>query len=492
MPNRIEPLRRRSPPGACPPVTVQGADSICHFRPLARGAQAAAGESRDGLTGLPDRQAYVHEIERTLDFRHAQGALLLIDLDLFRNVNGSLGHDCGDCLLRAVAARLRTRLPQSAFLARFNGDEFGVLLRGARQAEARTQAEAVLEWFDEPFEFGALQLLQQASVGIARYPEDGESAGELHSHADLALHRAKRLGRRTWHHYEAAMGQGVRRRQFLLGRLRQALLDAEFRLDYQPRVDLGSGTISGWEALLRWDCPDEGAVSPAEFIPAAEESGLIVPIGEWALREACRQFVAWRRLGLPAGSLAVNLSPRQFRAPGLVERLGRIIAESGMVPAELELEITETAVMEELDSAARTLAQLADLGVGLAVDDFGTGYSSLAYLRRLPVDTLKIDRSFIRALDDGPHDAAIVRTIIDLARTLGLCVVAEGVETESQLRFLRAAGCHQMQGFLFSRPVAPVRCEQLMREAAQLPARVRRHPSPETQLHPETHWAPGW
>lgn len=355
--------------------------AICRFAHAVGGGCAET----DPLTGLPDRQGCMREIERALAFRHARGALLLIDLDTFRSINGSLGHDCGDCLLRAVAARLRAHLPPGAFLARFSGDEFAVVVRGATLETAGEEAARLLECFDEPFEFGGLQLLQQASIGVALYPQHGESANDLHSHADLALHRAKKLGRRTWQCYETDMGARVRRRQFLLGRLRRALLGTEFHLHYQPRVELVGGQICGWEALLRWNCPGEGAVSPAEFIPVAEDSGLIVPIGEWALREACRQFVSWREQGLAPGSLAVNLSPRQLRAPQLVERVAAILEETGMPAAMLELEITETAVMEEFDSSAGILARLSDLGVCIVVDDFGTGYSSLAYLRRLPV-----------------------------------------------------------------------------------------------------------
>lgn len=446
---------------------------ICRFA----GTPGGCAADTDALTGLPNRQACMRDIDRALAFRHAHGALLLIDLDMFRSINGSLGHDCGDCLLRAVAARLQACLSPGALLARFSGDEFAVVVRGATLDEAGVHAALLLECFDEPFAFRGLQLLQQASIGVALYPQHGESASELHSHADLALHRAKKLGRRTWQCYEITMGARVRRRQFLLGRLRRALLGTEFHLHYQPRVDLLSGAICGWEALLRWNCPGDGAVSPAEFIPVAEDSGLIVPIGEWALHEACRQFVSWRNQGLEPGSLAVNLSPRQLRAPQLVERVAAILEETGLPAAMLELEITETAVMEEFDNSAGILARLSDLGVGIAVDDFGTGYSSLAYLRRLPVDKLKIDRSFVRALEDGPQDVAIVRTIIELARTLGLTVVAEGVESETQWRLLQGARCHEMQGYLFSRPVSPASCARLMREGAALPpARLTRPP----------------
>ncbi|THF59206.1 bifunctional diguanylate cyclase/phosphodiesterase [Pseudothauera rhizosphaerae] len=448
---------------------------------------------RDALTGLPNHSAYMLEIERALAFRDARGALLLIDLDLFRSVNGSRGHDCGDCLLCAVAARLNAYLPPGAFLARFDGDEFAVLLHGVTQDGVRAQAERLLECFDEPFLCGELHLLQQASIGVALYPQHGESSSELHSHADLALQHAKQRGRRNWQCYEAGMGAQVRRRQFLLGRLRRALAGNEFFLVFQPRVALASGAVRSWEALLRWDCPDGGAVSPDEFIPVAEESGAIVPIGEWALREACRQFVEWRAQGLDPGSLAVNLSPRQFAVPQLAERIADILAETGMPPTLLELEITETAVMEEFDSAARTLEHLAGLGVGIAIDDFGTGYSSLAYLRRLPVDKLKIDRSFIGALDDSPHDAAIVRTIIELARALGLTVVAEGVETESQLRFLHGVLCHEMQGYLFSRPLCPSACAQMMRDGVRLPGHLLPRPQGPQPLQPEAaHSAPDW
>jgi len=302
-----------------------------------------------------------------------------------------------------------------------------------------------------------------ASIGIVTYPTDGESASVLMRYADLALHRAKSSGRNCLMLFSRDLSDELQRRVLLEARLKHALARKEFVLHYQPKLEIRSGRLMGWEALLRWQSPELGAVSPEEFIPIAEQSGLILPIGDWVLREACRQMRAWQDMGLTAGSMAVNLSTRQFRQKDLAEEISIALRDTGLAPSDLELEITESSIMDSLASAAAVLAELERLGIRIAVDDFGTGYSSLSYLKTFSIHCLKIDRSFINDIPGDENDTAIVRTIIALASSLGLTVVAEGVETEAQLAYLRANHCDQVQGYLFSRPLPPDECVSLMR-----------------------------
>ncbi|MBW8327957.1 MAG: EAL domain-containing protein [Thiobacillus sp.] len=420
--------------------------------------------SHDDLTGLPNRMAFNDRLK--LAMAHARQdapcAVLLLDLDYFQNVNDTLGHEHGDLLLVAVAERIRASLPKAAFMARFSGDEFVILLENASAERASQVGQDLLQAMAREFDVGDDRLEISASIGIVSYPADGESASILMRYADLALHRAKSAGRDCFIAFSRDLSEEIQRRVLLEARLKHALARNELALHYQPKLEIRSGRLMGWEALLRWQSPELGAVSPEEFIPVAEQSGLILPIGDWVLREACRQMRAWQEQGLAAGTMAVNLSTRQFRQKDLAEEISTALRDSGLAPGDLELEITESSIMDNLASAATVLAELEQRGIRIAVDDFGTGYSSLSYLKTFPIHCLKIDRSFIRDIPGDENDAVIVRTIIALAGSLGLTVVAEGVETDSQLAYLRANHCDQAQGYLFSRPLPPGECLRLM------------------------------
>jgi diguanylate cyclase (GGDEF)-like protein len=421
--------------------------------------------THDDLTGLPNRTAFNDALNLAVARARpdAPCAVLQLDLDHFQNVNDTLGHEQGDLLLVAVAQRLRASLPQAAFMARFSGDEFVILLENASAERANEVGQALLRAMAREFDLGNDRLEIGASIGIVTYPEDGESASILMRYADLALHRAKSSGRNCLMVFSRDLSEALQRRVLLETRLKHALARGELALHYQPKLEIRSGRLVGWEALLRWQSPELGAVSPEEFIPVAEQSGLILPIGDWVLREACRQMRAWQDMGLVAGSMAVNLSTRQFRQKDLAEEIRIALRDSGLAPGDLELEITESSIMDSLTSAASVLAELERLGIRIAVDDFGTGYSSLSYLKSFSIHCLKIDRSFIHDIPGDDNDAAIVRAIITLAGSLGLTVVAEGVETEAQLAYLRANHCDQVQGYLFSRPLPPDECVSLMR-----------------------------
>jgi EAL domain-containing protein (putative c-di-GMP-specific phosphodiesterase class I) len=349
-------------------------------------------------------------------------------------------------------------------MARFSGDEFVILLENTTVEQAKQTGQTLLQAMAREFDLGNDRLSISASIGIVTYPTDGESASVLMRYADLALHRAKAAGRNCLVVFSRDLSEEIQRRVLLESRLKHALERNELALHYQPKLEIRSGRLMGWEALLRWQSPGLGAVSPEEFIPVAEQSGLILPIGDWVLREACRQMRAWQDQGLAAGTMAVNLSTRQFRQTDLAEEISAALADTGLAPDDLELELTESSIMDNLDAAASVLAELEQLGIRIAVDDFGTGYSSLSYLKTFSIHCLKIDRSFIRDIPGDDNDTAIVRTIIALARNLGLIVVAEGVETDAQLAYLRANQCDQVQGFLFSRPLPPGECIKLMRE----------------------------
>ena len=426
--------------------------------------------THDDLTGLPNRAAFNEKLNQAVARarQDAPCAVLLLDLDHFQNVNDTLGHEHGDLLLVAVAGRIQASLPKTAFLARFSGDEFVILLENTAIDPAKQVGQDVLQAMQREFDIENDHLGISASLGIVAYPTDGDSASVLMRYADLALHRAKSSGRNCLIVFSRDLSAEIQRRVLLEARLKHALQREEFALHYQPKLEIRTGHLVGWEALLRWNSPELGAVSPEEFIPIAEQSGLILPIGDWVLREACRQMRAWQDLGLVAGSMAVNLSTRQFRQTDLAEEISAAIRDAGLVPGDLELEITESSIMDNQASAASVLAGLEHLGIRIAVDDFGTGYSSLSYLKTFSIHCLKIDRSFIRDIPGDENDTAIVRTIIALASSLGLIVVAEGVETEAQLAYLRANHCDQIQGYLFSRPLPPDACAALMRERAGL------------------------
>ncbi len=421
--------------------------------------------NHDDLTGLPNRTAFSDRLNQAVAHARpdAPGAVLLLDLDHFQNVNDTLGHEQGDALLVVVAGRIRSALPEAAFMARFSGDEFVILLENTRVEQAKQVGQALLHAMADEFDIGNDRLAISVSLGIVAYPMNGESASVLMRYADLALHRAKSSGRNRFTLFSRDLSEEIQRRVQLETQLKLAVQRSEFHLNYQPKLEIASGRLVGWEALLRWNSPELGAVSPEEFIPVAEQTGLILPIGDWVLREACRQLRAWQEQGLAAGTMAVNLSTRQFRQKDLAEEIRVALRDSGLAPGDLELEITESSIMDSLGSAATVLAELEQLGLSIAVDDFGTGYSSLSYLKSFSIHCLKIDRSFIRDIPGDENDTAIVRTIIALAGSLGLTVVAEGVESEAQLAYLRANHCDQAQGYLFSRPLPPDECVKLMR-----------------------------
>ncbi|MHB1074823.1 putative bifunctional diguanylate cyclase/phosphodiesterase [Thiobacillus sp.] len=421
--------------------------------------------THDELTGLPNRTAFGERLNQSVLTCNeaAPCTVMLLDLDHFQNVNDTLGHEYGDLLLVAVAGRIRTSLPSAAFLARFSGDEFVILLENTSGEQAKQVGQTLLDAMGREFDIGNDRLGIGVSIGIVSYPADGESASVLMRYADLALHRAKSAGRNCFRVFSHDLSEEIQRRVLLEARLKQALEHKELALHYQPKLEIRTGCLMGWEALLRWQSAELGMVSPDEFIPVAEHTGLILPIGDWVVREACRQMRAWQDAGLLAGTMAVNLSTRQFRQKDLAEEISAALRDTGLAAGDLELEITESSIMDNLATAATVLTKLERLGLRIAVDDFGTGYSSLSYLKSFPIHCLKIDRSFIRDIPGDDNDTAIVRTIIALAGSLGLTVVAEGVETDAQLAYLRTHYCDQAQGYFFSRPLPPDECIKLMR-----------------------------
>ncbi|MBD9485575.1 PAS domain S-box protein [Pseudomonas sp. PDM14] len=425
----------------------------------------------DTLTDLPNRLYASERLNHALEHaqRHSERvAVLFFDLDHFKTINEGLGHKTGDELLIAVARRLQQRLRNEDTLARLSSDEFLVVLENLqRPEEAASIARNLLDLLERPLQLNnGREVYLGASIGISLYPDDGLSSEELLRNADAALHQAKLEGRNTFRFYTQGLTHQAHTRLAMEAQLRQALKRNEFSLHYQPLLDSASGAPIGVEALLRWNS-EQGMISPATFIPLAEETGLIVPIGNWVLREACRQMQFWRQQGLTLQSLAVNLSPRQFRQADLLKQVRDALADSGLPAACLELEITEGALMDNVEQARETLIALKALGLKLAIDDFGTGYSSLAYLRRFPLDKLKIDQSFMHGVPEDQGNLEIVATIIGLARNLKLRVLAEGVETNEQLQALRELGCEQCQGYLFSRPLSAVHLVNWLRNDHQ-------------------------
>ena len=381
---------------------------------------------------------------------HYALAVLMLDLDHFKDINDTLGHPVGDALLQAVAGRLRSCVRDTATIARLGGDEFAIVESMTDPLiEASALAERIQSTLVASFDLGDHQVTTGTSIGIAVAPGDGADADQLLKNADLALYRAKGAGRRTHRFFEPEMDQLMRARRDLERELRDALRNGEFELYYQPLLNLETDQISGCEALLRWNHPTRGMILPADFIPVAEEMGLIVPIGEWVLREACAEAATW-----PVNlKIAVNVSPAQFKSPALMSVIVSALATSGIAPQRLELEVTESVMIQDSEAAFATLGQLHGLGVRIALDDFGTGYSSLSFLRKFPLDNIKIDRSFVYELADASEDSrAIARAVIRLAVTLGKTTTAEGVETVEMLESVRAEGCTEMQGYYFSRP----------------------------------------
>jgi diguanylate cyclase (GGDEF)-like protein/PAS domain S-box-containing protein len=435
--------------------------------------------THDRLTGLPNRALLDDRVEQAI--LHARRgreslALLFVDLDQFKLVNDSYGHAAGDALLVEVAGRLRETVRDGDTVARLGGDEFVILLTSLSQPQdSAVVARKIAEALDRPLALEGGEIRVSASIGISLFPDDGEGLDALLQSADAAMYRAKDAGRNGFHYYSAEMGEQARARVELEAGLRRALEREELRMHFQPQVDLATGKVIALEALLRWEHPQRGMISPATFIPVAEDSGLIVPVGQWALRAACREAAGWAAAGLGEVKVAVNLSARQFWRGSVTEAVRAALAESGLPPSRLELEITETVVARDLQQVMLSLEQLRRMGVGVAIDDFGTGYSSLAYLRSLPIQKLKIDRSFIQGIPADPEATALVGEIVRLAHVLSLTVVAEGVETAEQARYLRGAGCEAMQGFLFARPLPGPEAAALLRSGRrfELPAPAR-------------------
>ncbi len=423
----------------------------------------------DMLTGLPNRAMLTEHLHHALAqaSRHERRvAVLFIDLDHFKNINDALGHDTGDIMLRSTAARLLDSVRESDTVARLGGDEFVVILPDAdNERDTSAVAHQILDALARPFELTGKEFHISCSIGISLYPEDGSDATSLVKNADTAMYNAKDSGRNTYRFYTPDMNVRVMERLKMESSLRRGLERNEFFLVYQPQVDLADGAVIGLEALLRWKQPDEGLISPARFIPVAEESGLILPLSEWVLRTACAQTKYWLDQGIDPGRVAVNFSMRQFEQQNLVQLVAQILRETGLDARYLELELTETLISRNPGKAIATLSALREMGVDISIDDFGTGYSSLSYLTRFPIHKIKIDRSFVLGIGNDPSDEAVINAIIAMAHSLGLTAIAEGVETEAQLAFLRAHGCDQIQGFLFSRPLPAEKAAEFVADA---------------------------
>jgi diguanylate cyclase (GGDEF)-like protein len=414
----------------------------------------------DALTDLPNRMLLNERLEQALAHvkRGDIVAAHLLDLDLFKNVNDTLGHAAGDRLLQAVAGRLRTLARETDTVARMGGDEFAIVQVALEQpADATTLADRIIQEISEPYEIDGHQVIVGTSVGIAIGPNDGVDPDQLMRNADLALYRAKNEGRGVFRFFEPGMDVRLKARRAMECDMRKALVAGEFELYYQPVINLAQNHITGFEALIRWHHPEKGMISPAEFIPLAEEIGFIVKLGEWAIRQACSTVAAWP----DHIAVSVNISPAQFRHPGLVATVVSALAASGLPARRLELEITETVLLEDSEATLATLHRLRELGVRIAMDDFGTGYSSLSYLQSFPFDRIKIDRSFVKNITVATGSLNIVRAVAAMAKGLGMAATAEGVETQEQLETVRTEGCTEMQGFLFSRPRPVGEIEQL-------------------------------
>ncbi len=427
----------------------------------------------DALTGLPNRASLNTRVQAALPRSRSDRqplALLVIDLDRFRHINDSLGHEVGNRVLVDVGQRIQGCLRDDDMLARLGGDQFAVVVGGADAASAETTAKRILNVVAQPCSLDGAQFTLTCSIGVALAPSHGHSADELVRHAEAAMRAVKLAGRANWRLHQARAKVDRRGHMKLDHAMRQALVSGRFRLHYQPQVNLQDGRVTGAEALLRWRDPELGEVPPGRFIPVAEDSGFIVPIGDWVLSQAVRQAALWHSRGLRM-PIAINVSALQFQQAHFVDRVASVLAVSGLPAQLLELELTESILVHDADEALQRLQALAKLGVRLSIDDFGTGYSSLAYLKRFPIGKLKIDRSFVQGLPADDRDAGIVRAILQMARALGMKVIAEGVETEGQRRFLLEAGCDEFQGYLFAPALDALSFEQ-------------RLPAGETVAHP--------
>jgi len=430
----------------------------------------------DGLTGLPNRLLMQDRLHQAISQARRGGglvALMFVDLDRFKTVNDSFGRVIGDTLLKEVAQRLTACLRDTDTVARLGGDEFTIMLPDATNAQGVGEvAQRVLSEFARPFSDGEQELYVSASIGISLFPRDGSDPDELVKHADRAMYSAKDSGRNSYRYFTEDLNREVHEKVILESGLRRAIERGELRLLYQPKIDLASHKIIGAESLVRWQHPKLGLILPERFIPVAEESDLIVQLGEWVLNAACEQLRAWQQEGF-ALQVAVNVSARQFRRGNLEDRVVAAMVAAHVEPHLVEIELTESAIMQDAEGSISTLQRLKSHGISISIDDFGVGYSNMRYLNRLPLDILKIDQSLIRDIGADSKDAAIVRAIIGLARSLGIRVIAEGVENHSQLSFLNAHGCNYGQGFLFGRPLAPEAFAELMQK----------------QVRPQPEWA---
>ncbi|MBL8430105.1 MAG: EAL domain-containing protein [Dechloromonas sp.] len=461
------------------PAMIYGAPSVFDGRPASVGtlvdiSSQKAAEQRireladyDVLTGLPNRRLLRErfvQLLATAEREKSEIAVIFLDLDHFKRVNDSLGHSVGDELLVEVSRRLDTVVRRIDTVARLGGDEFIFAMPDFHTAAAAEVAQRLIDIFAWPFEVAGHELTVTTSLGVCIYPHDGQDLETLLKNADTAMYRAKEIGRNNFQFYATEMNTATLDRLLMESNLRRALAQNEFVLQYQPLVDLENGVVVGVEALIRWQHPELGMIMPDNFIHVAEETGLINPIGDWALCEASRQAKAWCDEGLPPVVMAVNVAPVQFRQPGFVEIVAGALAASGLDASLLELELTERTVMHDADINLGTLSALHRMGVELSLDDFGTGYSSLAYLKRFPVGKLKIDRSFVNDLETDPDDWAIASTIVSMGRSLRMTVLAEGVETGEQLAQLRKMGCDMAQGYYFSRPTSAAGIADILRQ----------------------------
>jgi len=417
----------------------------------------------DPLTGLPNRVFFEDRLTQILLRQSGNGkvAVFFVSLDRFKALRDTLGHSVGDRLIKEVARRLETVAETQAAVARFEGDEFAILFTYENSDELTAFGNKVFDAFHSPLVVGDDEVVIPISMGISLSPEDGNDAQTLLTNAGAALSYVRKNGGNNYKFFTADLHDNAMSRLALENELRRALERSEFELYYQPKVDMASGKMTGMEALLRWNHPELGLVPPLDFIPLAEETGLILPIGEWVLRTACAQAKVWHDRGFDL-NVAVNLSPRQFQQQDLVDTINRIVAETGFDPRQLNLEVTESSIMNNAESAATVLRELKDTGIRISIDDFGTGYSSLAVLKNLPIDVLKVDKTFVNDVTTNPDDAALVTAVVTLAHNLRLNVVAEGVETREQLEFLRALKCDKWQGYLYSKPLTAAAFESLL------------------------------
>jgi diguanylate cyclase (GGDEF)-like protein len=420
----------------------------------------------DGLTTLPNRSLFSKLLSQGISLAARQQrrlAVAFLDLDRFKQINDTLGHEAGDELLREVAARLKACVRESDTVARLGGDEFVVLLPDlSEERYAATVAQKILTAVARPFMLIGQEFRVTASIGISTYPNDGLDEQTLTKNADIAMYQAKEEGKNNFQFYSEALNANSLERLALESSLRHALERGEFRLHYQAKRDIATDQITGMEALLRWEHPDLGIVGPLKFLPIAEETGLIVPIGRWVLTTACRQNVDWQRQGLPRLNIAINLTARQFKDEHLIEDIRSILELTGMEPSFLELEISESILIHDVQTTLQVLTKLKGMGVRIAIDDFGSGFSSLSTLQQFPLDTIKIDRSFIREVSGASNDSGLTDAIIAMGRALSMTVVAQGVETREQAEFLRQHACDELQGFYFAKPVPADQATRLL------------------------------